>query len=198
MVQRAWEARDVVEVLNDIARDARRAGQVIERMRRMLRGESKRFEPLNVNHIIDEALALCNGELIARKIEVVRDFQTTVPPLSGDPIGLQHVLLNLIVNAYESMAEVPINSRTLRIATASNPAGSVTITVTDTGTGFDPAAQEKLFEPLYTTKKAGLGLGLSICRSVVKAHDGDISISVVPNGGTNVTITLPVGRLSRD
>jgi C4-dicarboxylate-specific signal transduction histidine kinase len=193
MLRRADAGDELPEILADIERDARRAGQIIERLRRMLQGRAKKMELVSLNRAVEETLAICKSELLGRKVELVTHLEMGLPPLQGDAIALQHLLLNLIVNAYEAMSDPSHARRTLCIETSMLDDGRVRVTVRDTGPGLPDVAQSKLFQPLYTTKKAGLGLGLSICRSVVEAHHGSISIASAAGGGTEVVVDLPAG-----
>ncbi len=194
MSERNGSPAEIAEILTDIERSARRAGQIIERIRRMLQRRDTKLEPVNLNAVVEETLILCQGELVTRGVELVKDLATDIPELRGDPIALQHVLLNLIVNAYEAMAEPSGKHCVLGIRTEAKRHGRVVLTVTDTGTGFQEESLRKVFRPLYTTKKGGLGLGLSICRSIVDAHGGGMTISSAETGGAKVTVVLPAGQ----
>src|SRR5690606_8945484 len=189
---------ELFDIFEDIERDARRAGAIIGRLRRMLEGHDKKLEPISFNEIVDETLKLCKHELIARRIDVSMQLEDDLPPVRGDLIALQHMLLNVIVNAYEAMSQPGTANRTLKIATETIRDARIRVTVHDSGPGVAESSKARLFEPLYTTKEGGLGLGLSICRSIIDAHDGDITVSSAPSGGALVTIDLPtVARTAR-
>jgi signal transduction histidine kinase len=181
-------------IFEDIERDARRAGAIIRRLRNMLERHDKKLELISFNEIIEETLRLCKNELIARRIDLAVRLEPDLPPLHGDRIALQHMLLNVIVNAYEAMSQTGTANRILEIATATTRNASIRVTVLDSGPGLADATGSTLFEPLYTTKEGGLGLGLSICRSIIDAHDGQIAISNALTGGTLVRIELPAAR----
>lgn len=154
----------------------------------MLERHDKKLELISFNEIIEETLRLCKNELIARRIDLAVRLEPDLPPLHGDRIALQHMLLNVIVNAYEAMSQTGTANRILEIATATTRNASIRVTVLDSGPGLADATGSTLFEPLYTTKEGGLGLGLSICRSIIDAHDGQIAISNALTGGTLVRI----------
>ena len=147
-----------------------RAGEVIRRLRSLLKHGETNLQPLAVNGMVEEVLQLSRNSLIGHGITVHRSLAPSVPQVQGDYIQLQQVLLNLILNACDAMAANPLAGRHLSVATAHRD-GAVRISVSDTGCGLPPDA-ERIFEPFYTTKKHGLGLGLSICRSIVTAHKG--------------------------
>jgi len=161
------EARDI---LADIVSEDQRAGEVIRRLRSLLKHGQSQLLPLSVNTIVEDALRIAHSELIGRGITVHTALAASAPKIAGDRIQLQQVLLNLILNACEAMAANPPASRHLTLASAHN-GGIIRISVSDTGCGL-PSDAESIFKPFYTTRKDGLGLGLSICRSIVTAHHG--------------------------
>jgi len=163
---------EVQDALTDIVDAAKRAGDVIHGLRDMLKKGDPEFQPLDVNTIVDEVLDLAHSDLIAHQVVVTRQFGSAMPLVRGDRIQLQQVLLNFIMNACEAMTATASNRRVLTIATVPDGEGSVEICVSDTGKGILPEVQPHLFEAFTTTKKNGLGMGLSICRSIVAAHGG--------------------------
>jgi len=169
----AQEPPDVAEtrdILADIVSEDERAGEVIRRLRALLKpGQTQRL-PLSVNEIIEDVLRIARSDLIGRGVTVHTVLAESAPQVSGDRIQLQQVLLNLILNASDAMAGNPAAQRRLAVTTAHRD-GLVRISVSDNGSGL-PAEPERIFQPFYTTKKDGLGLGLAICRSIVTAHQG--------------------------
>jgi PAS domain S-box-containing protein len=161
------EARDI---LADIVSEDQRAGEVIRRLRALLKPGQTHLQPLSVNEIIEDVLRIARSDLIGHSITVQRRLAGSVPPVLGDRIQLQQVLLNLFLNASDAMADMPPAARLLTLATT-HLNGVVRISISDTGCGLPPDT-ERIFEPFYTTKKEGLGLGLSICRSIATAHNG--------------------------
>jgi two-component system, LuxR family, sensor kinase FixL len=161
------EARDI---LADIVSEDQRAGELIRRLRSLLKRGEASLQPLAVNDIIEEVLRLARSDLIGHGITVEHSLAGNLPQVLGDRIQLQQVLLNLILNACDAMSANPPACRHLTLATAQRD-GAARISVSDTGCGLPPNAQ-RIFETFYTTKKEGLGLGLSICRSIVSVHQG--------------------------
>jgi two-component system, LuxR family, sensor kinase FixL len=161
------EARDI---LADIVSEDQRAGDVIRRLRALLRPGQTHPQPLSLNEIIEDVLRIARSDLIGRSITVHRRLAENVPQVLGDRIQLQQILLNLFLNAGDAMTERPPTARLLTLTTV-HLDGAVRVSVSDTGCGLPPDA-ERIFEPFYTTKKEGLGLGLSICRSIATAHNG--------------------------
>jgi PAS domain S-box-containing protein len=192
------EARDI---LADIVSEDQRAGEVIGRLRALLKSGDTQVQPLSVNDIIEDVLRIARADLIGRGIAVHLSLAEHVPHVLGDRIQLQQVLLNLILNAGDAMSANPPARRHLTVATAHRD-GAVRMSVSDTGCGLPPDAQ-RMFEPFYSTKAHGLGLGLSICRSIVTAHKGRLwaeargaadvpDAAATASGGATLHIELPV------
>jgi PAS domain S-box-containing protein len=190
------EARDI---LADIVSEDERAGEVIKRLRALLKPGQTLLQPLSTSELVDDVLRIARSDLIERGIKVHVALDGDIPPVVGDRIQLQQVLLNLMLNAGEAMAANPSSGRHLTIGTAHRD-GTVRISVSDTGRGLPPDA-ERIFEPFYTTKKDGLGLGLPICRSIVGAHNGrlwaepnvaaDRSAAATTSRGATLHLELP-------
>lgn len=161
------EARDI---LADIVSEDERAGEVIRRLRALLKPGQLQLVPLSVVDLLQDVLRIARSDLIARGIVVHTPPGESVPQVLGDRIQLEQVILNLILNAGDAMVTNPPSDRHLTIGTAHRD-GAVRISVSDTGCGLPPDA-ERVFKPFYTTKKSGLGLGLTICRSIATAHNG--------------------------
>jgi signal transduction histidine kinase len=189
LANKAAEPGLLGEILQDIIDADQRAGDVIQRLRALFKRGETRLEPLDANTLVREALSLAQGDLATRGVEVVLRLAHQLPAVRGDRVQLQQVLLNLIVNGAEAMATVAQNDRLLTVQTMST-AGRVHINVTDHGTGLQ-AKPEKLFEAFYTTKPMGLGLGLSISKSIIDLHGGRLWASTRRGGGAAFLITLP-------
>ena len=173
LLRETGDKRELPEMLRDIIKDDIRAAEVLKRLRSMLmRGEIQR-EAVDLNQIVREVLTLARSDLIARNVSVVTQLDAHPCLVQADNVQLQQVLLNLIVNACEAMAEIPVAERRLTIATrASTDGQSVECSVADRGRGIAATDLERIFQPFVTTKQRGLGLGLPICRSIVEAHGG--------------------------
>jgi PAS domain S-box-containing protein len=182
------------EALKDIADEDRRAGEVIRRLRALLRkGETPR-QPLDVNEITGEVLRLTRSELIAHGVAVMAQLTPELPKVGGDRVALQQVLLNLIVNACDAMRLDGSAQRQLTVTTALEGGSAVRIEIADRGVGIPPDRLERVFEPFFTTKEQGLGLGLMICRSIVTAHGGRLWAANNADRGATFCFTLPTQR----
>jgi signal transduction histidine kinase len=177
-----------------IVADGHRAGAVIESIRAIFKRDAKRDArnrtSLNINDLIGEALTLTRGDLESHRILVQAEPNAEVPPVRGDRIQLQQVLLNLITNAVDSMATKD-GARILCVRSELHDGGGIIVSVADTGTGIGSQELERIFNPLFTTKSGGMGMGLSICRSIIEAHDGRLWASANVPGGAVFQFTLP-------
>jgi signal transduction histidine kinase len=185
------DSDEIERILADIVADDRRAGEVIARLRAMLRKGGTRLEPLDIGMLLTEVLALARGQLSAQQVAVRTHLTPSLPHVLGDRVQLQQVLLNLLLNASEAMCTNGKDNRRVTVSTKMNAQGCVIIKITDNGPGLDAAIRDRLFEPFVTTKENGLGLGLSICQSIMATHNGQISAAKNPEGGATFTVTLP-------
>jgi C4-dicarboxylate-specific signal transduction histidine kinase len=163
--------REVDDALSLIVKEGNRAGEVVGRIRALIKKAPARKDAVEINEAILEAVALTRTEAANNNVSVRTELAEDLPRIQGDRVQLQQVLLNLIINAIEAMRDVGEEGRELLVSTRNEPDG-VSVEVRDSGPGFAPAALERVFEAFYTTKPDGLGLGLSICRSIIEAHDG--------------------------
>ena len=147
--------------------------------------------PLEINEAILEVIALTRGEVMKNGVSVQTQLAEGLPLIQGDRVQLQQVILNLIINAVEAMSGVSERSRELLISTGQDASGAVLVTVQDSGPGLNPESFDRLFDPFYTTKPGGMGMGLSICRSIVEAHGGRIWASRTAGPGAAIQFTLP-------
>jgi signal transduction histidine kinase len=151
---------------------------------------------LEVNEAIVEVIALTRGEVMKDNVSVQTQLAEGLPHIQGDRVQLQHVILNLIINAVQAMSGVSEGSRKLLIGTGKDASGGVLVAVQDSGPGLNPESFERLFDSFYTTKPGGMGMGLSICHSIVEAHGG--RIWATPNAGPGITVqfALPINDQS--
>jgi signal transduction histidine kinase len=173
-----------------IVDDGHRAAAVLDRIRASFRPDARVRAPLDINGLIEEAVALLQEELTRQRIAVQLALHERRLRVMGDRIQLQQVLLNLITNAMEAMASVD-DPRVLAVHSEARGDGGVLIAIADTGNGVDAKDAQRLFDPLYTTKAGGMGMGLSICRSIIEAHEG--TLWVVPNAPRGATFQFVLG-----
>ncbi|MFK4722204.1 PAS domain S-box-containing protein [Bradyrhizobium niftali] len=163
--------REVDDALSLIVKEGNRAGEVVGRIRALIKKAPARKDAVEINDAILEVIALTRAEAANNGVSVRTQLAEGVPRVQGDRVQLQQVLLNLIINAIEAMRDVGEDERELLVSTRNEPDG-VSVEVRDSGPGFAPADLDRVFEAFYTTKSSGLGLGLSICRSIIEAHNG--------------------------
>jgi len=174
--------REVDDALSLIVKEGNRAGEVVGRIRALIKKAPARKDAVEINDAILEVIALTRTEAANNSVSVRTQLAEDLPRVQGDRVQLQQVLLNLIINAIEAMRDVGEEERELLINTRNEPDG-VSVEVRDSGPGFAPATLDRVFEAFYTTKPSGLGLGLSICRSIIEAHNGRLWASPnVPRG----------------
>jgi len=181
---------EVPEALDDIIDDGKRAIDVIRRLRALFRKDHAERKPVHLNELIMEVVGLVRGDASRRGVSIELALAEHLPVVPGDWVQLQQVVLNLLVNAMDAMVAVE-EPRTLTIATARREPGMVELTVRDVGVGVDASRLEKIFDPFVTTKPEGLGMGLSISRSIVLAHGGRIWATPNPDRGLTVHVGLP-------
>jgi PAS domain S-box-containing protein len=178
--------------LDNIVADGKRAREVIARVRALTKGQAPRKDRLDINHKIAEVLALMDHELRSHDIRLRTDMGRTLPGVAGDRVQLQQVLLNLIMNAIEAMSAVHDRPRELAIISRQDGPNAVLVEVRDSGTGLDPRRAEQVFDAFYTTKAEGIGIGLSISRSIIEAHGGRLWASANAPHGAVFRFSLPV------
>ena len=182
---------EIRDILRDIVAEDQRASEVIRRLRLLLKKGEFQPQPVDANDLIQDVLNLLDFDLTARAIFVVKELTAAMPPVRGDRVQLQQVLINLMLNAGDAMAQTPANARSLIVRSSRLENNFIRISVADTGTGIRPGSEEKIFEPYHTTKSQGLGLGLSLSRSIVVAHGGRLAAENRVGGGAMFHITLP-------
>jgi C4-dicarboxylate-specific signal transduction histidine kinase len=187
---KAGAVDDLVEVLDDIAQSGLRAGEVIRRLRGMLVRDTGTLTRLSMNDVIAEVEPLIRSELLIRSVTLTTSLSPDVPTVNADNVQMQQVLLNLVLNALEAMETVADGDRRLALSTMPRN-GHVEVVVRDTGPGFAQETLGRAFEPFYTTKERGLGIGLRLCASIIEAHGGTIAAEQHPEGGAVVRFSLP-------
>jgi PAS domain S-box-containing protein len=185
------EARDAAR---RIVRDGKRAGDVIARVRALTRRDATSGEKLDLNQTLHEVLALVDDEAKRRSAALRTQFADDLAPVAGDRVQLQQVVLNLVMNAIEAMSTIEERARELIITTRNLDADHVQVTVDDCGPGLDPNGRENVFEPFYTTKATGMGMGLAVSRSIVQHHGGRLWATAKDGPGTAFHFVLPKYR----
>jgi signal transduction histidine kinase len=192
LAQQPPDLAEVQSILTDIVAADRRAGDIIAGLREMLKHGPIPFHPLLLNQIIEDVLHLIQSDLIRRGITVIRHLATDLPPIAGDRVQLQQLMLNLIINGADAMASNDPGTRRLHVQTMLH-GGRVHASVRDEGTGL-PADTNLLFQPFYTTKPQGLGLGLHICQAIVATHHGRLWAESHPERGAVFCFELPASE----
>jgi PAS domain S-box-containing protein len=198
LAARPPDLEEVRQALDHIVKDAKRAGDVIGRIREIIKKAPPRKDRMDMNEAIREVIELTRGEAAKNGASVQTALGKGLPPIDGDRVQLQQVVLNLIVNAVQAMGTVAEGPRELFITTARAEPNGVLVAVKDSGPGVTPANLEQLFAPFYTTKPDGLGMGLSICRSIIEAHGGRLWVaSNLPRGAIfHFTVPTHTGSAS--
>ena len=191
------DGQELEEILSDVKRDALRANDVVQRLRSLLQKQEGTLGPLPLERTLQCALKLVAPEARRREIGLETNFDAGEAEIMGDAVQLQQVVLNLAINAMDAMEDTVAPRRELTLATKRR-AGGVEITMADRGCGFSAVSAQRLFEPFYTTKSHGMGLGLSIVRSIVEAHHGRIDVAAREGGGTTFRVWLPCVRAGAD
>jgi signal transduction histidine kinase len=179
------------EVIGRMIRDGMRASEVIKRIRDLLHKTPTESVPLNINETIQEVIALVSSDVLRSKVGLKAELGADLPPIIGDRVQLQQVVLNLILNAKEAMSGVQSHSRELLVSSGKNGSDEVVVAVRDSGNGLDPKNVDRIFDPFFTTKSEGMGLGLSISRTIIEAHGGTLWATQNEDKGATIQFTLP-------
>jgi two-component system, LuxR family, sensor kinase FixL len=186
------DLQEVRNIVGDIVADDKRAGEVIDRLHALVKKREFQPQHLDVNQMLRDVLHMMNYELTSRSIRVVAELAGCVLPIRGDRVQLQQVLINLILNAVDSMSQPPRSERVLTLRSQRMSSGNVIqISLADTGHGISPGNEETIFESYYTTKPGGLGLGLSLSRSILNAHGGNLWAENHGSSGATFHFTIP-------
>jgi signal transduction histidine kinase len=193
---------DLAEVgaaLGDIVADNKRAQEVIVGVRNLVKSRPPVHTQIVLNQVATDAVRVMQADAASKGVAVQLELEADLPAVEGDTVQLQQVVLNLLLNAVEAVGENPSPPRLVTVRTATEAEGRVvSLGVVDTGPGIDPETAEKLFEAFFTTKPQGLGLGLSICRSIAEAHGGAMSFSSTPGKGAEFWLRLPAGTAKKE
>jgi len=182
----------VLDALSSIRQDGMRAGEVIRGLRALARKSGPQLTRLDIDDVIRQVLALARGELRRHYIVLRTELAADGRPVMGDQVQLQQVLLNLIMNGVEAMKEVTDRARELTVSSTLSEPSSLLVGIKDAGTGLDPAVVERMFQPFFTTKRDGLGMGLAICRSIIENHGGRLWAAPRELHGADIRFTVPL------
>src|SRR5437867_4020489 len=187
------DLRELRELLGDIVADGRRAGDVIRSIQTMVKRGGPTRQRVNLNDLVMNVVRMIKPNAMHHSCEVQTLLDPNLPPIEADPVQLQQVLINLLINAFDAMRNTPLSRRKVVIATEQNGDGAICMSVRDYGTGIPDEARERLFDHFFTTKAEGLGMGLGIVRSIVESHAGTVAAENVDGGGARFHLTLPSG-----
>jgi C4-dicarboxylate-specific signal transduction histidine kinase len=185
------DLQEIGEILADIRRDDERASEVISRLRSLLRKAPVERKQLDVNEVVRETLRLLSAVAFAREVDLVNYIAPTRLPIKGDLIQLQQVIINLVVNAIDATSAMPSDERKITVSTARD-GNSAELSVSDAGPGIPVANLKDVFEPFFTTKPQGMGMGLSIARTIIEAHGGELSAQNRAGRGATFRVRLPL------
>jgi C4-dicarboxylate-specific signal transduction histidine kinase len=199
-----WLDRDMPDLAevrsaaNEMISDASRAVEIVRRLRALSRKTDPEYRPLSINDLVRETIPLLRGEIASHGAALHLDLDSDVPPVAGDKVQLQQVIINLVVNGIQAMASIIGRENSLTIRSQRYRGNGVLVSVVDNGTGIDPGHLATLFDAFFTTKSAGMGMGLSISRSIIEAHGGEVGASNNQDFGATFHFTLPEFSEGRD
>lgn len=185
---------EVLDILGDIIEDDRRAGEVIRRLWSLLEAGRVEATDVDLNQLVVEVFRIVGNDARLKDVTLESELVGDPPTVRGDRIQIQQVLLNLVMNGIEAMGDSNIADRCLVVRTMNIHRHGAGVEVTDRGTGIDPARLDRVFEPYYTTRRNGLGMGLSIAKSIVEAHGGRLTAVNNPESGATFRFTLPLSQ----
>jgi PAS domain S-box-containing protein len=210
MAAKPPDLEEIREIFKEIVQDNNRASEVIRRMRAMVKKEEVEFVPVDLDNLIEDVMMLVRSDAVLHNVQISFEASSDLPPVRGDRVQLQQVVLNLLVNAFDAVKNCPVPDRQVIVRVEREGARMLKVTVRDRGTGLSGDALDKIFQPFYTTRQDGLGMGLAICRSIIEAHGGRLWVENNPDRGATFCFTVAVeqrdegwgsrdeGRVSRD
>ena len=185
---------NVREILKDIVAEDKRAGEIIRRLRLLLKKGEVQQQPTDANEVVQEVLKLVRSDLVNHGVAAHAELAPGLPAINADRVQIQQVLVNLVMNACDAMAGVPAGDRKLIVRTGLAEGEGIYISIADHGIGIAPDNLEKVFEPFFTTKAHGMGLGLSVCRSIIAVHGGKLWAASNPDRGATFHLSLPAAE----
>jgi len=188
------ERKELANALERISSNAERAGGIISRTRDFVRKKETQLLPADVNELVGDAIKLVDADLRQAGVELVLDLQNPLALVRVDPVQIQQVILNLLRNSAEAIQDSDARERKITVSSCEGHGSIIEVTVADTGPGIDPSIEDKVFSAFVTTKSEGMGIGLSICRSIIRSHGGELSTRPRPEGGTIFRFVLPLDK----
>jgi two-component system sensor kinase FixL len=182
---------ELEEILQDIVKDDKRAGDIIRSLRTLVTRDEGERETVSINDVLHETVSLFRSEAIIRNIEIEMDLADPLPLLDVNKVQIQQVLINLMMNAAESMTRDDSANKAIVLQTSASHDGMVQVAVRDFGSGIEELDLRRIFEPFFTTKRSGLGMGLSLSRSIIESHGGHIWAKNNPDKGITFYFDLP-------
>jgi signal transduction histidine kinase len=196
-VQAGANAAELLPTLRKAAEQAERAGKIIVRIREFVKKSEPRRRALSIAAILDDAMAFIEIDAKRRGIRLFVDVAPDLPDVYADSLMIEQVVINLVRNGFDAMKDALGEERVLSVKARAGGARCVEVAVIDRGHGIGEEDREKLFQPFFTTRTEGMGMGLAICRSIIEFHDGHLSVEPNPEGGTMFAFTLPVKETVR-
>jgi two-component system sensor kinase FixL len=187
------DLEELREILKDIVQDDSRAGEVIRRMRTLVKKEELEFAPLDLGNVVSDVVLLSHSDATLHNIRVALEITSGLPAAWGDKVQLQQVLLNLLLNAFDALKNSPVDERSVAVQADLDGASMLKVAVRDRGTGLNGEVAN-IFQPFFTTKRDGLGMGLSISRSIVEAHGGRLWAENNQDRGATFYFTVPIEK----
>jgi signal transduction histidine kinase len=184
------EPHEIARLLEQVSDDVRRAYTIIDRLRRLLRKEPTDLTEIRPDELVANIVALLKGDARRRRVTLTQSASDGVPPVQGDRVQIEQVVMNLVLNAFDSLVATSAPERHVHVSVEGEPGGDVVVAVTDSGDGIAPDQLEAIFEPFVTSKRDGIGMGLAICRMIVESHGGRIWAENLPGGGARVAFAL--------
>jgi PAS domain S-box-containing protein len=183
---------EIRKILADIRKNDVRANEAIRRIRGLLRKREMQLQAVDLDETIADVVRLATGDALRHGVVIEMELTRGLPLVKGDRVHLQQVLLNLILNGMDAMSQIPDSRRRLRIGARENGHGHIEVAVSDCGAGISDDRMPHIFDSFFTTKREGMGLGLSIARSIVEAHNGEIGVENNSSGGATFRFTVPI------
>ncbi len=188
-----WD--EFAEILDDIIAADKRAGAIVYGIRRFLSRESSDRALVDLNRIIEDAVSILRSDMTIKQMTIGMALAPTLPPVYGDQIQLQQVIINLVINAMDSMRATKREDRVVRVKSDYMDAKGIEVSVSDSGHGIEDSISNQVFQPFFSTKTRGMGMGLWISKSILEANGGDITAKNNPDGGATFSFTLPTARM---